>query len=87
MDDQVKFAGKMYDYGASGRWGYENGKQFLRRNTINDTRSSCIQREESEKSNHRSNRVKADDIIDTNKRKPLVPNDGKYWRLEWVRGS
>ena len=29
MDDQVKFAGKMYDYGASGRWGYENGKQFF----------------------------------------------------------
>jgi hypothetical protein len=29
MNDQVKFAGKMYDYGASGRWGYETGKQFV----------------------------------------------------------
>jgi|TARA_B100001093_G_scaffold507385_1_gene567856 hypothetical protein len=29
MGDQVKFAGKMYDYGASGKWGYENGKKFF----------------------------------------------------------
>lgn len=36
MDDESKFAGKMYDYGASARYPYETGlkfyKEFLKKN-------------------------------------------------------
>jgi histidinol phosphatase-like PHP family hydrolase len=29
LEYEKKFAGKMYDYGASGRWGYETGYKFF----------------------------------------------------------
>lgn len=30
IEYEEKFAGKMYDYGASGRFGYETGKKFFK---------------------------------------------------------